>query len=266
MDPVAIQCPKCGVKLTLTSANVLGKKVACPKCKQPFVAKPPSQPPEVPDPQSRPATSGESDALPGQGHGWSAPAVATTSRLSAKSPLSKQAGRTGGRKRAWIAGCSLLGVSLVVGLAWIVAGGSSDPGRDSRLDLAYLPPDSEVVVSCRLADIWKAPILEPLPEPVESQSLDEFNAAWQVELDVRDQPAGELLARLTEELEITLKPLPGQEAARAGHLQVCKVQRQGTLPQKRLRSDEPCQQGYRAPGDSVALPRRRRQDAQGDAA
>ena len=42
-------------------------------------------------------------------------------------------------------------------------------GLDDRLDLAYLPPDSELIVSIRVADIWKAPILKSLIDKPEVQ-------------------------------------------------------------------------------------------------
>ena len=35
--PVSTQCPKCEAKLKLKNRNAVGKKVACPKCKSPFV-------------------------------------------------------------------------------------------------------------------------------------------------------------------------------------------------------------------------------------
>lgn len=46
---------------------------------------------------------------------------------------------------------------------------------------------------------------EEPPMPLEAVSLDEYNQAWQVTMDVSDQPAGEVLAQLTEELGLQLE-------------------------------------------------------------
>ncbi len=41
--PLAVSCPNCGAGLKLKSKTFVGKKVPCPKCKQPFVVE---EPPE----------------------------------------------------------------------------------------------------------------------------------------------------------------------------------------------------------------------------
>jgi hypothetical protein len=56
----------------------------------------------------------------------------------------------------------MLGAVLIGALAWMAVSLPSATGTGSRLDLAYLPPDAELIISCRLADIWNAPILGPL--------------------------------------------------------------------------------------------------------
>ena len=37
---ISIQCPHCQATLKLKNRKAVGKKVPCPKCKQPFVVKP----------------------------------------------------------------------------------------------------------------------------------------------------------------------------------------------------------------------------------
>ncbi len=54
---------------------------------------------------------------------------------------------------------------------------------------------------------------EELPEPWESMDVEQFEAAWKVDLDVEDQPAGELLDRLAGELGLELAGHDGQRAA-----------------------------------------------------
>ena len=39
----AIDCPHCAARIRIKSESILGKKVTCPKCSEPFVAKAPSQ-------------------------------------------------------------------------------------------------------------------------------------------------------------------------------------------------------------------------------
>ena len=42
-EPISVQCPKCKAKLKLKSHSAIGKKVACPKCKRPFVVQAPKE-------------------------------------------------------------------------------------------------------------------------------------------------------------------------------------------------------------------------------
>ena len=43
-DLISTQCPKCKATLKLKNRKAIGKKVTCPKCKQPFVVKPLPEP------------------------------------------------------------------------------------------------------------------------------------------------------------------------------------------------------------------------------
>ena len=47
----AVECPHCAARIRIKSESILGKKVTCPKCSEPFVAKSPaarSKPLEMP--------------------------------------------------------------------------------------------------------------------------------------------------------------------------------------------------------------------------
>jgi hypothetical protein len=42
-EPIRTVCPQCDCRVTVTDPNLLGKKIRCPRCKQPFVAEPVSE-------------------------------------------------------------------------------------------------------------------------------------------------------------------------------------------------------------------------------
>ena len=56
-DLISTQCPKCKATLKLKSRKAVGKKVPCPKCKQPFVVKP------LPEPEDDDDFFGNVDSL-----------------------------------------------------------------------------------------------------------------------------------------------------------------------------------------------------------
>lgn len=55
----------------------------------------------------------------------------------------------------------------------------------------------------------------PKPTPLKSVSLDQYHAAWRVDVDVKDQPAGALLTKLTRELGLRLQTAAAQKPALA---------------------------------------------------
>jgi predicted Zn finger-like uncharacterized protein len=170
---LSIQCPHCQATLKLKNRKAIGKKVPCPKCKQPFVVKP------LPEPDAEDDFLGDVDSFdddygaPEEAYGETArPPVSgprSTSKKSKKKSSAKRSKSSGWQNPALMAGGGLLCVGLLVGVVWMAVAAFSGSGRDDRLDLAYLPPDSELIVSIRIADIWKAPIVKSLIDKPEVQ-------------------------------------------------------------------------------------------------
>ena len=166
---VSIQCSKCKAKLKLKNPKAVGKKVPCPKCKQPFVVKPLPEPEDDDDFLSNLDSFDEDYAAPDEDYAAPALPPIPGRRSSSKQNTRKPSEPVHWQKLALIAGGGLLGVALLGGLVWVAVSALSGSGSDNRLDLSYLPPDSELIVSIRVADAWNAPILESLLNKPEVQ-------------------------------------------------------------------------------------------------
>jgi hypothetical protein len=177
-DLISIRCPKCKAKLKLKNRSAIGKKVPCPKCKQPFVVKPLPKPEDEPDFLSELDSFDEDYGLPDEDYGGPALPPIPGRRTSSRQGSRKRSQSTNWQKPALIAGGSLLGVVVLVGLIWVSVSALSGSGNNERLNklnLAYLPPDSELVVSVRIAEAWKSPILRSLVnKPGVLKSIDEI--------------------------------------------------------------------------------------------
>jgi len=173
---ISIQCPHCQVTLKLKNRKAIGKKLPCPKCKQPFVVKPLS---EDEDDFVGNVDSFDEDYGEPEGNGGNSPSPVLGRRSTLKKSKTKSSVKRskspGWQKPALITGGSLLGIGVLVGLVWLAVGALSGPRIDDRLDLAYLPPNSEVIVSIRIADFLNAPILKSLVnKPEVQQNIDEM--------------------------------------------------------------------------------------------
>ena len=161
-SPISVECPNCKAKLKLKDEKAVGRKLPCPKCKHPFVVELP------PAPQEGAGIAGVLDSLAAEGDlvGGGLPPA-----LSPVSPLKTTRSANHSKSVLWkkpslIAGAGLLVVLLVVGLVWMIASGASG---DGELNLAYLPADSEMIASVRVADLWEAPVLQSLVDKPEVQ-------------------------------------------------------------------------------------------------
>ncbi len=206
---ISIQCPKCRSNLKLKSVSSFGKKVACPKCKYPFVLKKPKPEPVVDEFDSF-------DEFDEEDYGATAPMV--SGRKSSKKPGGSKVKKSGDLNLTpvLIAGGVLLIVGLLVGLGWMLFGSgdqlasgpadangiadSSEPpvdaggvvgpdavanqrpagevkvqGINNQLNLAYLPLDAELVVAIKMADLWNESLVKSLIQNPQTQAtIDEI--------------------------------------------------------------------------------------------
>jgi predicted Zn finger-like uncharacterized protein len=212
--PLSITCPHCATRLKLKDTGSVGKKVPCPKCKQPFVveAPPESEEDEFDFGEEVSEAEEEMDEEP--------PAPAARKKPAKKS--------SGGSKAPLIIAGGVVGVLLVAGLGLYAMGvfsGAKDepppiaaaqaepakpadpaepvrpteaeqkpadpvaaaapaavpgafsapPGASAKLDakfpskpaakeidLAFLPPDADMLIVLRVADLWQAPLVQSL--------------------------------------------------------------------------------------------------------
>lgn len=192
--PLSVRCPKCRAKLKLKSSKAVGKEVPCPKCGEAFVIKLPKKREPEPEPEDNflegldefgeedygapDDTPDDDDEDFSEDYGSPAPQPARRGRSSS---------RRGDRKRssqpinwqlpAMIAGGCLLVIALVVGV-WSLTGGGgggSQSASGNAINLAYLPPDHELVIRVRVADLWKAPMLQEfVSTPETAQGVESF--------------------------------------------------------------------------------------------
>lgn len=162
VEPVSVACSHCGAKLKLKSSAALGKKIGCPKCKKPFVAK---------------AAAGDGDEVdlfgdlpmddyraPGEEEEDEAPV--TTKRGSAKGnvkavkPKRKKKGEDSN-----LGGMLLTALVVLVGVGVIGGGGyalfSMLPGGSGGI-ASYLPAETDTVIHVQVANLLSAPVVAPL--------------------------------------------------------------------------------------------------------
>ncbi len=152
-ETISVVCPMCGVSMNLKDRSKLGKKANCPNCSNLFVLAEATASPPVP---SQPPQRSKSKKTAGQ-------------RIKAH-----QQRPAGGSKAGVIIGGGIVAVLLVgVGL-WasglfsggddppLVEGNGKAPAAENKLDLSYLPADTELFVQLKLADAWQSPLLKQL--------------------------------------------------------------------------------------------------------
>ena len=197
-DKVSIECPACAARLNLADRTKLGKKIKCPKCSEVFVAEAPDDDELIED---------EDDDEPKQPSSRKRGA-ADSGKGSAKGSK-KGAGK--GKSSEGSSNLPLI-IGGVVALLGLVGGGlffagvfdskplptapaampapmaaapvqapASPPPppqispAEKMLGLRWMPPETDLLIHAKLADIWQAPLLkEPLSSPPVTQGLEEF--------------------------------------------------------------------------------------------
>lgn len=169
--PLTIACPACHGKLKIPNRSVAGKRVRCPKCEHPFVVTLPDE--DKPDDEFGGLDEFEDfEDTEGQDEEEDDP---RPQRKPARS-----GGRSGGSRKkpgkrkavnwqlpATIGGIAV-GVAAFVGLiVWLVgaAGASS-----AAPDMAWLPPESELIFSARVGKIAQDPNLQQVLNHPDVQS------------------------------------------------------------------------------------------------
>jgi hypothetical protein len=182
-SPLTVQCPSCDASLKLKSREYVGKRVACPKCRKPFVVEEPAD--EYDD------FSALDDFDSFEDHRdddldedeYDRPARSPSRPAARRQPASggsasdrrgpARAGKSGGKKRKsrrqssnlpFIIGGAVVGVGVLVGLGFIVAGLLNKQGGGNVQEFSYLPPDTEGLVKIRVADVmnsaWKDQVVD----------------------------------------------------------------------------------------------------------
>lgn len=165
-EVVTIQCPHCKAVLKLKSRAPLGRKIACPRCETPFLAREraaKNKPPvEDYEDYGDPGGADEFDDFGTDDFGAGGfdepaprPRKSGTAAGKKRKKSKKKQGMSRGLKIGLIAGGSVLG-AVVVGLViWLVVGMFS-----SKLDLAWIPPDANRITVTRYSQIWDSKIVQ----------------------------------------------------------------------------------------------------------
>lgn len=183
---VQIQCPHCQALMKLKSRDPLGKKVPCPKCKNPFVAKE-----KVAKPKPKPKPKDEFDEFDDfeeiadyQPIGASAPkdefdefddfddyAPRKKRRRAAKAPPKKSSNK--GLKLGLIIGGSVLAVLLISLTIWLVVRSFSN-----KLELAWLPPDANEITVVRYGDLWESSFVQDDVQDLLKRDASKMKEKW----------------------------------------------------------------------------------------
>ncbi len=167
--PLTITCPACKAKLKFKDKSAVGKKILCPKCKKSVVVK---APPETDDEFDLGDDFGEEEE-------FAPPALPQRTSHSRKSTAStKKAKSAPARSKAPLfigVGVALLLVGTLTTLWWLGVFSRGTPelaanpapeaapaavAAKKGIDLAFLPPDAELFVVVRVADLWSAPLVK----------------------------------------------------------------------------------------------------------
>jgi|GEM_PF-1627046 len=161
--PFAISCPHCAAVLKLKSNKFVGKKVPCPKCKQPFL---------VEEPPADEFLAGGDDDFGAMGDAPEeepeeavAPRSQGKSKGSSKGGKSKKKSKSGGgfAPIAMIGGGVVLGLGLLGGIVYGAMTLLSGAGNSNSW-VKWLPDDTEVAIQMRVADSINAPIFKPITD------------------------------------------------------------------------------------------------------
>ncbi len=189
-DPISVQCPHCKVKLKLKAAPPAGKKVGCPKCKKPFPVKAPPKKKESDDDflDALDDLSEDDYEAPededSQDEEEEQPARSTIRSKSGGSTKKGVKGKKGRSKKSSagpilaIIGGSVAALALVAGLVYLLMNlpaGAGGIRSASGEFIAFAPPDADMYLSARPADIVASPLLASMmQEPNAKTQLAEF--------------------------------------------------------------------------------------------
>ena len=182
--PISIQCPKCRAKLKLKNDNAVGKKVPCPKCKKPFVVE---APPEPEDEFDDFGALDDFDSYEDESYDDDFDEQPASPRRRASASAGNKRGKSKGKKKRKNSGGGglkkplLIGFGVVAALSLMVSVGfvgvkllGGGGGVDNKIDLTYLPPDAELIVSLQVADAWSAPLVQSMvTSPMAQMQLDQ---------------------------------------------------------------------------------------------
>jgi hypothetical protein len=162
-DAISVECPKCHAKLKLKSRSAVGKRVPCPKCKTPFVV---AAPPEGDDIDFMNVSEPGADEFAMQAEeeqseelAEAAPAMGRRSS-SKKRSTKMNAAPVNWQKPALLGGLVVLVVGLLGGGGYFLYPLIADLLNGNKIDMAWLPPDSDMVVHARVADAFNSPFVK----------------------------------------------------------------------------------------------------------
>ncbi len=177
-EAISVQCPKCLAKLKLKNRSAVGKRVPCPKCKTAFVVESPAESDDMEFMNlAEPDEFGSLGAADSEEISERAPATGGRSSKK-KVPPKKKSNSGNWQKSALVGGIVIMILGLLGGIGFFVAPWIGGLLAGNKIDLEWLPPECDVVVRVRVADVWnssfgkalatgaKAPILPNIKEMI----------------------------------------------------------------------------------------------------
>lgn len=157
-DPLKVECPHCGGSLKLKDRSAEGKKVRCPKCEETFkVELPPEDIDDLDDIDDFDDMDASDDAYQDDEYQDEAPRKKSKAGASKKTSKKKSKSSRGNSMLPLMIGAIALGGIAVVGLLVFVV--MNFAGSGNKINMAYLFPDSDIVVRVKLAEVLNAPLL-----------------------------------------------------------------------------------------------------------
>lgn len=166
-DAISVKCPKCNANLKLKNRSAVGKRVPCPKCKKPFVV---AAPPDDEDSHaflnvSEPESDEFADlANETDESEQSEESERPSRRMKARGAKKgqKKSAPLNWQKPLLIGMSCLLILGLLGGVGYVGLNFASLFGPKNKIDMAWLPPDSDVVVHVQVPAVWSAPLMQSL--------------------------------------------------------------------------------------------------------
>jgi hypothetical protein len=212
-EAITVQCPACKASLKLKSRSAVGKKVPCPKCKKPFVVKAP--PPESEDELAFLNASESDGAMATSPEEEEELAEeAAPSRPSSRSSAGRKKGKSkSGPPVNWVKPLliclvAIAAIGLLVGGGMVAVSMIGDMVKN-KIDLAYLPPDAELVGLVRVDEVLASPIMQSFAGNAQvKQGLDKLSDVFLVPTsDIKSITFG--AANMSEMNFMSDSPLPG---------------------------------------------------------